>query len=302
MLVAEVAAFGGPEALAIVERPDPVAGPGQVLIRVRAATINPTDISVRDGSVLQRMPDLQTPVVPGWDLAGEVAAVGEGVTGLAIGQRVTAMLHFRHEQGRQGAYSELVAMDVANVVPTPDGLDDAVAATVPLNALTADQALAIIDPAPGSTLLVTGASGGVGAFGAQLAVRRGLRVIAQAGRDDEAFVASLGVDEVLPRDADLSSIGEVDNVLDAVPVGPAAAARMAPGGTCVFTRGGMPEGVGYKVVLVQDDPAALRRMLADVASGALVTRVAQVLPLEEAARAHALCEAGGTKGKILLAP
>jgi NADPH:quinone reductase-like Zn-dependent oxidoreductase len=305
MRVAEVAAFGGPEALAISERPDPQAGAGQVLVRVRAANVNPTDIGVRDGSVVHRMPDVRPPVVPGWDLAGEIVAVGDGVDGLQPGQRVAGMLYWPATKGVIGAYSELVALDAGWVVPTPDGLDDPTAATIPLNALTADQALRIIDPQPGTTLLVTGASGAVGAFGAQLAVQRGLRVIATAGRDDEDFVASLGVEEVLPRDTDLTAIDEVDNVLDAVPVGPVAATRMAAGGTAVFTRGvkgEAPEGQRFEVVLVKPDRATLQRVVADVADGLLATRVAQVLPLAEAARAHELAAAGGTRGKILLAP
>ena len=305
MLVAEVGAFGGPEAFRLAERPDPQAGPGQVVVRVRAANVNPTDLAVRDGSVVRRMPDVTPPVVPGWDVAGEVAEVGEGVSGLAVGQRVTGMLHWPRTKGAIGAYSELLPMPADWVVPIPEGMDDATAATIPLNALTADQALRIIDPAPGTTLLVTGASGAVGAFGAQLAVQKGLRVIAQAGRDDEDFVWSLGVEEVLPRDADLTAIDEVDNVLDAVPLGPVAATRLAEGGTAVFTRGiqgEAPAGRRFEVVLVEPDQAALRRVVADVADGLLATRVAQVLPLGEAGRAHELTEAGGNRGKILLAP
>jgi NADPH:quinone reductase-like Zn-dependent oxidoreductase len=306
MRVVEVAAFGGPDALTVAERPDPVAAPGQVLIRVHAANVNPTDLSVRDGSVVRRNPRVTPPVVPGWDLAGEIAALGDGVTGLEAGQRVVAMLHWPTYSGTIGAYSELVALDAALVVPTPDGVDDPTAATIPLNALTADQALQIIDPAPGTTLLVTGASGAVGAFGAQFAVQRGLRVIAQAGRDDEDFVWSLGVEDVLPRDADLTSIDEVDNVFDAVPLGPVAATRMAPGGTAVFTRGipahpPAPEGQRYEVVLCKDDAVALRRVVADVGDGLIATRVAQVLPLADAPRAHELTEAGGNHGKIVLA-
>jgi NADPH:quinone reductase-like Zn-dependent oxidoreductase len=251
------------------------------------------------------MPDVAPPVVPGWDLAGEVAEVGEGVSGLQAGQRVTGMLYWPGTKGTKGAYAQLVAIDADLLVPIPEGMDDATAATIPLNALTADQALKIIDPAPGTTLLVTGASGAVGAFGAQLAVQRGLRVIAQAGRDDEDFVASLGVEEVLSRDADLTAIDEVDNVLDAVPLGPVAATRMAEGGTAVFTRGvegDPPPGRRFEVVLVKPDTPTLRRVVADVADGLLATRVAQVLPLAEAARAHELTEAGGNRGKILLAP
>ena len=151
---------------------------------------------------------------------------------------------------------------------------------------------------------MTGASGAVGAFAAQFAVQRGLRVIAQAGRDDEDFVWSLGVEDVLPRDADLTAIDEVDNVLDAVPVGPVAATRMAAGGTAVFTRGiqdTAPEGQRYEVVLCKADPVALRRVVADVGDGLIATRVAQVLPIEDAPRAHELTEAGGNHGKIVLA-
>ena len=216
------------------------------------------------------------------------------------------MIHWPAFAGAIGAYSELVALDAELVVPTPDGLDDPTVATIPLNALTADQALGIIDPAPGTTLLVTGASGAVGAFGAQFAVQRGLRVIAQAGRDDEDFVWSLGVEDVLPRDADLTAIDEVDNVFDAVPLGTVAATRMAAGGTAVFTRG-IPahppatEGQRYEVVLCKPDPVALRRVVADVGDGLIATRVAQVLPMEDAPRAHELTEAGGNRGKIVLA-
>jgi NADPH:quinone reductase len=305
MQVVEVAGFGGPEALTLAERPDPQAGPGEVVVRVRAANVNPTDLAVCDGSVVHRMPDVKPPVVPGWDLAGEVVEVGEGVSGLPVGQRVAGMLYWPAIRGARGAYSQLVAIDADWVVPIPDGLDDPTAATIPLNALTADQALRIIDPQPGTTLLVTGASGAVGAFGAQLAVQRGLRVIAQAGRDDEDFVASLGVEEVLPRDVDLTAIDEVDNLLDAVPLGPVAATRLAEGGTAVFTRGisePAPEGRRFEVVLVKPDPVALRRVVADVGDGLLITRVAQVLPLAEAPRAHELVRAGGTRGKIVLAP
>jgi NADPH:quinone reductase-like Zn-dependent oxidoreductase len=303
MRVAEVAAFGGPDALAIAERPDPQPGPGEALVRVRAANVNPTDLSVRDGSVVQRNPKVRPPVVPGWDLAGEVVALGEGVEGVQPGDRVLALLFWPATAGTIGAYSELVALDADLLVKTPAALDDPTAATIPLNALTADQALRIIDPQPGTTLLVTGASGAVGAFGAQLAVQKGLRVIAQAGRDDEDFVASLGVEEVLSRDADLTAIDEVDNVLDAVPLGPVAATRMASGGTAVFTRGVQGEareGQRYEVVLVKPDRAALIRIVADVADGLLATRVAQVLPLEQAGRAHELTEAGGNRGKIVL--
>ena len=306
MSVVEVARFGGPEVLQLAEWPDPTAGPGQVVVRIAAATVNPTDLSVPTGDVVRRMPDIELPVVPGWDLAGEVTEIGDGVDDLHVGQRVAGMIHWRTTLGRPGAYGEFAAVPADWVVPVPDGLDDVTAATIPLNALTARQALDMIGAQPGTSLLVTGASGAVGAFGAQLAVQAGLRVLAVASHDDEDFVASLGVEEVLPRHTDLETIDPVDNVFDAVPIGPKAAARVAEGGAAVFTRppgdGAGQPGVRFETVLVQPDRAALRRLVADVADGLLTTRVAQVLPLGEAERAHRLAAAGGLRGKVVLTP
>jgi NADPH2:quinone reductase len=156
---------------------------------------------------------------------------------------------------------------------------------------------------PGSTLLVTGASGAVGGFATQLAARDGVRVIAQASTDDEEWIASLGA-EVLPRSADLASIDTVDAVLDAVPLGPSSTARMRDGGTAVFTRppaADAPSGLRFETVRVMPDADALHALARDLAAGDLRTRVAHVLPLADAARGHALAEAGGLRGKVVLA-
>jgi NADPH:quinone reductase-like Zn-dependent oxidoreductase len=158
---------------------------------------------------------------------------------------------------------------------------------------------------PGATLLVTGASGAVGGFATQLAVRAGLRVLAQASHDDEDWVGSLGATEVLPRDTDLATIGPVDAILDAVPLGPGATAALREGGIAVFTRppgADPPPGRRFDVVLVQSNADQLRALTDDLEQGRLRTRIAEVLPLADAARAHALNEAGGLRGKVLLAP
>jgi NADPH:quinone reductase-like Zn-dependent oxidoreductase len=145
----------------------------------------------------------------------------------------------------------------------------------------------------------------VGSFATQLATRAGLHVIAVAGRDDDAWVASLGAAEVLPRDADLGAIAPVDGVLDAVPVGPARSTpALRDGGTAVFTRPPQPptsERVRLETVRVQSDPA-LREMVQLLADGTLRTRVARVLPLAQAAEGHRLVQAGGLHGKIVLTP
>jgi NADPH:quinone reductase-like Zn-dependent oxidoreductase len=129
-------------------------------------------------------------------------------------------------------------------------------------------------------------------------------VLAQASDDDEDWVASLGATEVLPRSTDLATIGPVDAVLDAVPLGPESTATLRDGGIAVFTRAprpAEPEGdVRFQTVLVQSDPVALRALTADLEDGGLRTRIAGVLPLDQAARAHELNEAGGLRGKIVL--
>jgi NADPH:quinone reductase len=303
MRVIEVAEFGGPEVLRLSSRPDPVARPGEVVVGIHFATVNPSDLGARGGGTHRRVPGMPLPFVPGWDLAGTVLAAGEGVTRFRAGDRVIGMIPWVPVRARVGAYAEAAAVEESWLAHVPDGLDLAAAATLPLSGLTAAQALAILNPAPGSAVLVTGASGAVGWFAAQLAVRAGCRVLALASHGDEAWVASLGA-EVLPRGTDLASAGPVDHVLDAVPLGPAATAGLRKGGTAVFTRPPQdpaPDGVTFETVWVEPDAAGLTELGAGLAAGRLVTRVAEVIPLAEAARAHALAERGGARGKLVLA-
>jgi NADPH2:quinone reductase len=304
MRAVAVTALGGPEVLKVVELPDPVAGPGQVVIRVRAVCVQPADIGARLGHLPGH--PLKPPYQPGWDIAGDVVEVGEQVTDLRIGDRVAGMIPWFLTRGEPGGYAELVAADAEWLVPMPDNLDAEVAATVPLNALTAHHALELMAlPAP-TTMLITGASGGVGGFAAQLAMRAGHRVTAVAGRDDEDWVAGFGVDRVLPRSADLASVDQVQAVIDAVPVDQPAAAAVADGGTVISTRPTTPidpaRGVRQQLVLVHVDRPALRDLVLDVAEGRLLTRVSATLPLAEAAEAHRMLEAGGNRGKLVLVP
>lgn len=299
-----VGRFGGPEVLSVADVPDPKADPGTILVRVLAAGVNPTDLAARRGIVVGG--PLEPPLVLGWDFAGVVEAVGDGVTERSAGERVVGMVPWYAIRGRVGAYAELVVVDPAWVVPLPSGLGEVEAATIPLNAVTARQALDLLAPEPGSDVLVTGASGAVGAFAAQLAVAAGHAVTATAGRDDEAFVAGLGVAHVLPRDADLAAAGRFPFVLDAVPLGERALRAVADGGSIVATRL-IPEadpsrGIRQEVMLIQADQAALGALVGEVASGRLRTRVSRTLPFDEAADAHRLVEAGGLHGKVVLVP
>jgi NADPH:quinone reductase len=299
-----VTALGGPEVLQLVEYPDPVASPGHVLVRVRAASVNPADLAARIGD----MPGGADPppFQLGWDIAGEVEAVGEGVTEHRVGDRVAGMIPWFLTRGRPGGYAELVAAAADWLVPVPAGLDLLAAATVPLNALTAHIALDVMALPRGSTLLVTGASGGVGGFAVQLAARHGLRVVAVANDGDEDWVGGLGAEEVLPRSAGLSAAGPVPAVLDAAPVGSGAAAPLIDGGILATTRPVEPldpeRRVRQLLVLVKLNQLALRELVRDTAEGRLRTRIAATLPLAEAARAHRKLEAGGLLGKIVLRP
>ncbi|MBG0568853.1 NADP-dependent oxidoreductase [Actinoplanes sp. NEAU-A11] len=299
-----VTAAGGPEVLRVVEQPDPVPAPGQVLVRVRAACVNPADVAARVG----RLPGgpVPPPFTPGWDIAGEVVAAGDDVTDLSVGDLVAGMIPWFLTRGTPGGYAELVAAGTDWLAPVPPGLDPVVAATVPLNGLTAHRMLEIVD-LPGPTeILVTGGSGGVGGFAAQLAAQAGHTVLAQATHEDEAWVRGLGVRTVIPRSADLAGYGPVPVVLDAVPVGDPAGPAVAAGGTVVTTRPTPPldpaKRVRQEVVLVQTNRQALGDLLKAVANGTLRTRVAATLPLAEAAEAHRRLDRGGLRGKIVLTP
>lgn len=304
MRVIEVSEAGGPDVLRVSERPDPVAGQGQAVVRIAAANINPTDLGARGGR-FARDP-VEPPFVLGWDFAGEVTAVGDGVSEFAPGDSVIGMLHWYDLKGTAGAYAEAIAAPVEWLVALPKGLGETEAATIPLNALTADQGIALLDLAPASTLLVTGASGGVGGFVVQLAAQAGHRVIALAGRDDEDWPASLGASEVLARDTDLAAIEQVDAMFDAVPIGEAAAVAVRDGGTIVTIRRTDTfepgRGIRKQGFLIHSDRGRLRELVDDVAEGRLKTRVAVTLPLAEAAEGHRLVEAGGLHGKVVLVP
>jgi NADPH:quinone reductase-like Zn-dependent oxidoreductase len=304
MHVVEVAEVGGPDVLRWVERPDPVAGPGQVVVWIAAANVNPTDLGARGGRYARG--SVEPPYVLGWDFAGEVGSVGDGVSALAAGDRVVGMIHWYDMEGTAGAYAEAVAADVGWLVELPEGLDPVLGATIPLNALTAVQGLELLGLAPDSTILVTGASGGVGTFAVQLAARAGHRVVALAGRDDEDWPRSLGASVVLPRDADLSAIEQVDALFDAVPLCAAAAPAVGDGGAIVTVRRtdefDPGRGIHKQAFLIHPDQARLRELVADVAAGRLQTRVARTIPLADAAEGHRLVEAGGLRGKVVLIP
>ena len=305
--------YGGPEALEVVNVPVPEPGPGQVRIRVEAAAVNPVDPATRQGFMNIARPGVirdRQHVGIGWDVAGTVEAAGPGVTSFGPGDRVIG-LRDRLDQAL-GTHAEQVVLDAADVAPAPEGVDSAAASTIPLNGLTAVQALDLLGLTAGQTILVTGAAGALGGFGVELAAMRGLRVIAAAGDDDEKLVRGLGAAGFVPRSADLASAvrdlvpGGVDAAFDAAVLGyPALDAVRAGGLFAAFIGSGpVPPLRDVRVIQVNihADGAALAGLSALAAAGKLTLRVAGTLPLEAAAQAHERLEAGGMRGRLVLVP
>ena len=304
-----VTEFGGPEALQVIELPEPQAGPGEMRIRVRAAAVNPTDTLIRSGA-RARQPQDVPPYVPGMDVAGVLDQIGEGVsTGLRAGERVMAIVV---PSGSHGAYSEFVVVPAGSVARAPAGATDAEAATLPMNGLTVRLALDVLDLAPGQTLAVSGAAGAVGGYAVELGKAAGLRVIADAAPGDEQLVKELGADVVVPRGDDFGARVRavapdgVDAVIDAALLDQLALPAVRDGGQVATVRGfrGTQErGTTCHPVLVRSyarEQAKLDQLRQLAEDGQLTLRVAATLPADQAAEAHRRLKAGGVRGRLVL--
>ncbi|WP_420711075.1 NADP-dependent oxidoreductase [Streptomyces sp. NRRL S-337] len=301
---------GAPDVLKVVEteRPDP--GRGEILVRVRAAGVNPADWKLRERGVFAdgAMP----PFTLGFDVAGVVAAVGSGVTIFQPGDAVFGMPRFPHQAG---AYAEYVTAPARHFAPRPRGLDHFQAGALPLASLTAWQAL--VDTAhvrPGQRVLIHAAAGGVGHLAVQIAKARGAYVIGTASAAKHDLVRALGADEVIDhRTQDAGdTVRDIDVVLDGIggPNWARSLRTLRRGGTLVSllpfddafpARQAEEAGVRAVFMLVEPDRQGLREISALVEDGRLRVLVEAVFPLEHAARAHELGEAGRTTGKIVLA-
>lgn len=297
---------GGPEVLGIEERPAPLPATGEVVVRVRAAGVNPVDIAVRAGFY----PLLgEPPFTIGWDISGTVETVGDGVGGIAAGDEVFGMPLF---PGQAAAYAEMVRAPANELAPKPRSLDHVHAAALPLAGLTAWQGL--IGRAglrDGQRVLIHGAGGGVGHLAVQIAKARGATVIATASTDKLEFVRSLGADEVIDyRNTDFSTaVADVDVALDAIGGDHVAETVkvMKSGGVIVsllnVSDAALSEaatrGIRIERISVRPDRDGLLELgrLAD--AGKLKVHVEKTFPLAEAGAAHALL-ARKPKGKVVL--
>ena len=313
-----VRSYGGPEALEVTEVPVPAPGPGQVRIRVQAAAVNPVDVFVRSGMAIQvGLLPARDSVGMGWDVAGVVDEVGPGA-GFAEGDRVIGLAD-RLDVPTAG-YADYLVLDADAVAAAPSGVAPEAAATLPLNALTAAQALDLLGLRPGQALLVTGAAGAVGGYAVQLAAAAGLRVVATASAGDESLVRGFGAELFVPRAAEPTAPGPgtlvarvralvpggVHGVLDAAVLGLPALDALRGGGAFVSVIAGVAppplRGTRVSTVFVRADGARLAELVGLVEAGTLTLRVAETFPLEKAAAAHQRLAEGSLRGRLVLLP
>lgn len=314
-----VTVYGGPEVLKLVKIPRPSAGPGQLRIRVHAATVNPGDTLLRVGDLdeVLRSGPLTPPYIPGMEAAGVVDEIGPDTqTDLRVGDRVMAVVMPIEATG--GAYAEYLVVDADQAARAPAGTTHAEAATLPMNGLTARLALDVLGLSAGETVAVTGSAGAVGGYAIQLARVDELRVIADAAPADETLVATLGADQIVARGP---GVGQrirqwwpdgVAAVIDAALQGAEVVPAIRDGGQIAAVRAwelagsaelGEGRGIVVRDVFVpeythRNDKLDELRVLAE--QGRLTMRVARTYPAAQAAEAHRALEAGGVRGRLVL--
>ncbi len=291
--------YGGPEVLKFEEYPDPVPGPGEVLVRVAATSVNPIDYKRRAGFTKDWYP-LKFPGLIGVDMAGTVVKVGAGVEGFSIGDQVFAMA--------DNTYAELCVVKAAVLAKIPQGLDLIEAAALPLVTVTGNQLLLATGIKAGQTVLVVGAAGNVGRSAVFTAKAYGATVIAGVLKRQIDGAKTVGADQFVATDDDtaIANLPPLDAVADAVGGRTAEKliAKVKPGGVYASVVEVPQNAAKYpsvKVVHVfsKFDRKTLEFMGEAVRDGKLVIPIGLKLPLSEAAAAQAAAEKGGV-GKILL--
>jgi len=292
--------YGGPEKLKYEDFTDPVAGEGQVLVRVAASSVNPIDYKMRSGAMKQFFP-VEFPAILGWDISGIVRTVGAGVSEFKPGDKVMALA--------DKAYAELAVVAAKDLALVPEELDLVKAAALPLVTLTGEQLITQgTKIQSGQTVLVSGAMGGVGRSAVWTAKKAGAKVIAGVKKSQVKEAATLGVDQVLALDdaAAMEKLGFIDAVADTVggETAQKLLGKVKQGGIFASVLGppanaGMHPTVKIEAVEVRPDAAMLRTIAEDVAAGRFAIPIDRMVPLAEASAAHAAAEKGGI-GKILL--
>jgi NADPH:quinone reductase-like Zn-dependent oxidoreductase len=305
---------GAPDVLEVKEIERPVVGPGEVLVRTAAAGLNPVDTQVRAGTwVLEEMGG--PPMILGWDLAGVVEEVGEGVSGFSAGDRVFGMPRFPALARCDAEYVSAPADEIARA---PDALTVEETGALPLAGLTAWQALvSTAGVGEGDRVLVTAAAGGVGHLAVQIAKACGAHVFGTARAAKHDFLRGLGVDQPIdyttgPLD---QAVTDVDVVIELASEDDdgllASLATLRRDGLMIVIAGDLTEAVADEArrqgkrateILVEPDRAGLESLAALADEGKLSVTIAETFPLARAAEAHQRLEEGRAKGKIVLIP
>jgi len=295
--------YGGPEVLELAELPPPKTHVDSVLVRVRAAALNPADLAMQAGA-LDGAVDTYFPVIPGWDIAGVVERPGLATPEFAPGDEVIGYIR-GDVQRAHGGMSELVAADVRTLVRKPRAMSFAEAAGLPLAGLTAYQAVVhILDVQPGEIVLVHGAAGGVGSLAVQIARSRGARVIGTASARNHGYVQAIGAEPVAYGE------GTADRVRELAPDG-ADVVLDAVGGVLTSTAGAARPGAriasiaeigtpGVTPVFCRMNHADLSALTELAETGKLAVRVGATYPLEHAADAQRALAVGNTRGKVVI--
>ncbi len=297
--------FGGPEVLQYGDLPDPVAGPGEVVIDVAAASINAADWKFRSGEYA-RHSGAKFPLIPGRDFSGSVSALGGGVADLKIGDAVFGVLDI----GREGTYAEKLAIKAAIVGRKPGALSHVEAAAVALTGLTAVNAIAdTLRLQRGETILIQGGAGGVAGFAIQFAKRLGACVITTTSAVNRDYVLGLGADQVIDYNAQdfTTVVSGCDAVFDTVggEVAHKSFAVLKPGGRAAFIASGVeaPKPTRGDVVSlrppVERSRQAMERIAELIETGAVRPPEIKLYSLSQAVEAHRLSESRHFRGKLV---
>ena len=291
--------YGGPEVLKFEEYADPVPGPGEVLVRVAATSVNPIDFKRRAGLTRDFYP-LKFPGLIGVDIAGTVVEIGPGVELFSVGDQVFAIA--------DNTYAELCVVKAATLAKVPNGLDLIQAAALPLVTTTGNQLLSATGIKAGQTVLVVGAAGNVGRSAVFTAKSRGAIVIAGVLKRQFEDAKTVGADQIIATDEDtaIANLAPLDAVADTVGGRTAGSliAKLKPGGVYASVVGAPQNAAEYPSIKIETvfskfDRKTLEFMAEAVRDGKLVIPISLKLPLSEAAQAQAMAEKGAA-GKILL--